>query len=54
RRKVSDEQLVLLVEVFDQTDTPNHEIRENLSKKLGMTNRDVQVWFQNRRAKVNR
>ncbi|ORY00338.1 hypothetical protein K493DRAFT_256509, partial [Basidiobolus meristosporus CBS 931.73] len=40
--------------MFEQTDTPSFEVRENLSKKLVMTNREIQVWFQNRRAKVNR
>ncbi|KAJ1927402.1 hypothetical protein IWQ60_002952 [Tieghemiomyces parasiticus] len=54
RRKITEEQLKLLTEVFAQTDTPNYEIREDLSKRLHMTNRDIQVWFQNRRAKVNR
>ncbi|KAJ2910268.1 hypothetical protein GGI21_001044 [Coemansia aciculifera] len=54
RKRITAEQLRDLTAVFDTTDTPTHDIREVLSKKLGMTNREVQVWFQNRRAKYNR
>ncbi|KAI9473144.1 homeobox domain-containing protein [Coemansia mojavensis] len=54
RKRITPEQLKELTAVFEKTDTPTHDIREELSKKLGMTNREVQVWFQNRRAKYNR
>ncbi|KAI9336468.1 homeobox domain-containing protein [Pilaira anomala] len=54
RKRISPDQFCLLTELFQQTDTPSHELRERLAKKLEMTNREVQVWFQNRRAKVNR
>ncbi|KAJ2745005.1 hypothetical protein GGI20_002498 [Coemansia sp. BCRC 34301] len=54
RKRITAEQLRDLTAVFGNTDTPTHDIREVLSKKLGMTNREVQVWFQNRRAKFNR
>ncbi|KAJ1999528.1 hypothetical protein GGI04_004535 [Coemansia thaxteri] len=54
RKRITPEQLKELTAVFESTDTPTHDIREVLSKKLGMTNREVQVWFQNRRAKYNR
>ncbi|CAG8462076.1 378_t:CDS:2 [Ambispora gerdemannii] len=54
RKRFTQEQLVDLIAMFEQTDTPNYEIREKLAKKLNMTNREVQVWFQNRRAKANR
>ncbi|KAJ1848672.1 hypothetical protein LPJ70_000908 [Coemansia sp. RSA 2708] len=54
RKRITPEQLKELTAVFDKTDTPTHDIREELSKQLGMTNREVQVWFQNRRAKYNR
>ncbi|KAJ1968377.1 hypothetical protein H4R35_006446 [Dimargaris xerosporica] len=54
RRKTTTEQFNALIAVFKETDTPNYEARECLSKQLGMSVRDVQVWFQNRRAKVNR
>ncbi|KAJ2010960.1 hypothetical protein IWW57_006771, partial [Coemansia sp. S610] len=54
RKRITAEQLKELTAVFENTDTPTHDIREALSKSLGMTNREVQVWFQNRRAKYNR
>ncbi|KAI8640567.1 hypothetical protein BD408DRAFT_419521 [Parasitella parasitica] len=54
RKRISPAQYNRLVEIFDQTDTPSSEIRENLAIELNMTKREVQVWFQNRRAKVNR
>ncbi|KAJ2642814.1 hypothetical protein GGH99_008665, partial [Coemansia sp. RSA 1285] len=54
RKRITPEQLKELTAVFEKTDTPTHDIREDLSKKLSMTNREVQVWFQNRRAKYNR
>ncbi|KAK9763090.1 hypothetical protein K7432_010562 [Basidiobolus ranarum] len=54
RKRITPEQLKELLAMFEQTDTPSFEVRESLSKKLNMTNREIQVWFQNRRAKVNR
>ncbi|KAI8969728.1 Homeodomain-like protein [Pilobolus umbonatus] len=54
RKRITSLQYNRLMEVFDQTDTPSSEIRENLAAELDMTKREVQVWFQNRRAKMNR
>ncbi|KAK3823096.1 MAG: hypothetical protein J3Q66DRAFT_330832 [Benniella sp.] len=54
RKRITPEQLEDLVGLFEKTDTPSFEVREGLAKKLGMTNREIQVWFQNRRAKQNR
>ncbi|ORE06462.1 homeobox-domain-containing protein [Rhizopus microsporus var. microsporus] len=54
RKRITPAQYNRLMEIFDQTDTPSSEIRENLATELDMTKREVQVWFQNRRAKLNR
>ncbi|KAK9762741.1 hypothetical protein K7432_011234 [Basidiobolus ranarum] len=54
RKKITPEQLEDLLAMFEKTDSPSFDIREKLAKKLNMTNREIQVWFQNRRAKVNR
>ncbi|PRQ72670.1 hypothetical protein AAT19DRAFT_16594 [Rhodotorula toruloides] len=54
RKRITPEQLVHLTAVFESTDSPSFEQRETLAEQTGMTNREVQIWFQNRRAKVNR
>ncbi|KAL0139853.1 Homeodomain-like DNA binding domain-containing transcription factor [Mucor lusitanicus] len=54
RKRITPYQLTVLSDLFASTDTPNYQLRENTASKLNMTNREVQVWFQNRRAKVNR
>ncbi|KAI8376393.1 homeobox domain-containing protein [Radiomyces spectabilis] len=54
RKRISAEQCKRLMEVFDTTNTPSSDVREELAHELGMTSREVQVWFQNRRAKLNR
>ncbi|CAO3660049.1 unnamed protein product [Rhizopus stolonifer] len=54
RKRISTEQLNFLTNLFEQTTSPNHALREKLTKQLDMTNREIQVWFQNRRAKINR
>lgn len=43
RKRITPEQFCLLTELFQETDTPSHDIREALAKKLNMTNREVQV-----------
>ncbi|KAI5474399.1 homeobox protein YOX1/YHP1 [Pseudohyphozyma bogoriensis] len=54
RKRITPEQFSALTSLFDQTESPSFDVREQLGLKLGMTNREVQVWFQNRRAKMNR
>jgi len=54
RKRISPEQLKALLEIFQKTDTPSSEVRERLAEQLNMSKREVQVWFQNRRAKASR
>ncbi|GAA5946550.1 hypothetical protein JCM3765_000290 [Sporobolomyces pararoseus] len=54
RKVITSYQLEKLLEVFERGDSPSIEIRERLGAELDMTPREVQVWFQNRRAKVKR
>ncbi|KAJ1951801.1 hypothetical protein EC988_003900, partial [Linderina pennispora] len=51
RRRTTKEQLFRLENVFKDDPKPVAEIRKVLSDELGMTTREVQIWFQNRRAK---
>ncbi|WWD04340.1 hypothetical protein V865_002409 [Kwoniella europaea PYCC6329] len=52
RKRADDSQLAILNEVFEKTAYPSTEERDNLARKLGMTSRSVQIWFQNRRRAV--
>ncbi|KAG0177554.1 Mix paired-like homeobox [Apophysomyces sp. BC1034] len=54
RKRILPHQYNRLMYVFEQTDTPSSEMREQLAIELEMTKREVQVWFQNRRAKNSR
>ncbi|GAA5857169.1 hypothetical protein JCM8547_009351 [Rhodosporidiobolus lusitaniae] len=54
RKRITPEQLLKLTALFEQTDSPSYDARDKLGAEIGMTNREVQVWMQNRRAKVNR
>ncbi|KAJ2501068.1 hypothetical protein GGH96_002199 [Coemansia sp. RSA 1972] len=51
RRRTTKEQLTLLELTFKTTPKPSSETRKTLATRLGMTAREVQIWFQNRRAK---
>ncbi|KAK4685006.1 hypothetical protein P7C73_g5152, partial [Tremellales sp. Uapishka_1] len=52
RRRTTPEQLKVLEHYFDVNPKPDNALREWLAQELSMTKRNVQVWFQNRRAKV--
>ncbi|OZJ05079.1 hypothetical protein BZG36_02087 [Bifiguratus adelaidae] len=52
RTRATPEQLAILEHTFSYNTSPNAKMREQLSKQLGMTERSIQIWFQNRRAKV--
>ncbi|KNC99776.1 uncharacterized protein SPPG_05154 [Spizellomyces punctatus DAOM BR117] len=52
RPRATPEQLAILEETYKVNTSPRGRLRAELAKRLGMTERSVQVWFQNRRAKV--
>lgn len=54
RQRTSPEQLSILEQMFKGNRTPDYETRTRLSKQLGMTPRRIQIWFQNKRAKMKK
>lgn len=52
RRRTSRDQFQVLESSFLDNSKPNATVRRALAQRLGMTPRAVQVWFQNRRAKL--
>ncbi|KAI8333924.1 hypothetical protein BC941DRAFT_473150 [Chlamydoabsidia padenii] len=52
RTRATPEQLSILEKTFSVNPSPNNRVREQLSRELGMSERSIQIWFQNRRAKV--
>ncbi|RKP24831.1 PRD class homeobox transcription factor PRD10b, partial [Syncephalis pseudoplumigaleata] len=51
RRRANNMQLNELEIVFQRTFYPSTAERHELARKLGMTPRRVQIWFQNQRQK---
>lgn len=55
RRRATPGQVKVMEEVFLRNPYPDAETREELRKMLGMKSaRQVQIWFQNKRARVKR
>ncbi|SCV69749.1 BQ2448_1143 [Microbotryum intermedium] len=54
RRRTSPQQLKVLEHHFGRNPKPDVNVRKALSEQLEMTPREVQVWFQNRRAKIKK
>jgi len=52
RKRKTPEQLSILEREFEANPMPNKDVRDHLSQHLGLTSRQVQIWFQNKRAKV--
>ncbi|KAJ8660350.1 hypothetical protein O0I10_003807 [Lichtheimia ornata] len=52
RTRATAEQLAVLENTFAVTVSPNAKLRKQLSERLKMSERSIQIWFQNRRAKV--
>ncbi|KAJ1560272.1 hypothetical protein HK096_009382, partial [Nowakowskiella sp. JEL0078] len=51
RSRVTTEQLSILESNFRSNPIPNGTFRRDIATKCGMTERSVQIWFQNRRAR---
>ncbi|KAG2173912.1 hypothetical protein INT44_000025 [Umbelopsis vinacea] len=54
RRRLTQEETNLLNDIFERTSKPNALVRKMLAERLNMSPRTVQIWFQNRRAKVKK
>jgi hypothetical protein len=54
RRRLAPEETRILNQVFDKNPKPSSQVRAQLAQQLNMTSRAVQIWFQNRRAKLKR
>ena len=47
RQRATQDQLVLLEVEFNQNPTPTAAVRERIAQEINMTERSVQIWFQN-------
>ncbi|KAK9386977.1 hypothetical protein V1515DRAFT_586741 [Lipomyces mesembrius] len=52
RQRATTEQLALLENEFSINPAPNGKTRLRIAEQINMTERSVQIWFQNRRAKI--
>lgn len=52
RQRATQDQLVTLEVEFNKNPTPTAAVRERIAQEINMTERSVQIWFQNRRAKI--
>lgn len=52
RTRATAEQLAVLEDTFAVNVSPNSKLRKQLAEQLKMSERSIQIWFQNRRAKV--
>lgn len=54
RRRLTASEQSCLQRVFDVCQKPSPIIRDRLAERLNMSKRCIQIWFQNRRAKLKR
>ncbi|KEZ40450.1 Homeobox domain-containing protein [Scedosporium apiospermum] len=52
RQRATQDQLATLELEFSKNPTPTAEVRDRIAEEINMTQRSVQIWFQNRRAKI--
>jgi hypothetical protein len=52
RQRATQDQLTTLELEFNKNPTPTATVRERIAEEINMTERSVQIWFQNRRAKI--
>ncbi|KAJ8103940.1 hypothetical protein POJ06DRAFT_293654 [Lipomyces tetrasporus] len=52
RQRATTEQLAILETEFSINPAPNGKTRLRIADQINMTERSVQIWFQNRRAKI--
>jgi hypothetical protein len=52
RQRATNEQLEVLRKEFEENPTPDAAKRNEIGDRIDMTERSVQIWFQNKRAKV--
>ena len=48
RQRATQDQLVTLEVEFNKNPTPTAAVRERIASEINMTERSVQIWFQNR------
>ncbi|CAN6606687.1 hypothetical protein TRVA0_003S01838 [Trichomonascus vanleenenianus] len=54
RQRATPEQVRVLSAEFEINSTPNARKREEIGNRIDMTERSVQIWFQNKRAKTKK
>ncbi|KAM3533231.1 hypothetical protein MY4038_003456 [Beauveria bassiana] len=52
RQRATQDQLATLEVEFNKNPTPTASVRDRIADEINMTERSVQIWFQNRRAKI--
>lgn len=53
RQRATQDQLITLEVEFNKNPTPTAAVRERIADEINMTERSVQIWFQNRSANSN-
>ncbi len=48
RQRATQDQLITLELEFNNNPTPTSTVRERIAQEINMTERSVQIWFQNR------